>query len=79
MVGEVHLEPGDAGKRPGGRADLGREVREGREVVAEHRGLAREAIAGELHPVTRVTREADDHALEVLDLLRAHLGQPSAR
>src|SRR6185503_15699939 len=60
-------------------ADLGREVGERREVVPEHGGLAREPIAGELHAVTRVTREADDHGLEVLDLLGAHPGQPSGR
>ena len=72
VIREVHLEAGDAGQRAGRRADLGGEVGERREVVAEHRRLAREAVAGELHPVTGVTREADDHAFELLDLLRAH-------
>ena len=47
-----------------------REVGERREVVAEGGRLAREAVAGELHPVTRV-READDHALQLLDPLDA--------
>ncbi len=35
VVGEVHLEAGDAGERAGGRANLRGEVRQGREVVAE--------------------------------------------
>ena len=35
-----------------------------------HRRLAREAVAGELHPVAGVAREADDHAVELLDGLR---------
>ena len=72
VVREVDLEPGDAGERPGRRADLRREVRERREVVAERRRLAREAVAGELHPVARVARKADDHSLELLDPLRGH-------
>ena len=67
--------PETPGSEPAG-ADLGREVRERREVVPERGGLAREAVAGELHAVTRVTREADDHALELLDPLdRAHRGR----
>ena len=77
VVGEVDLEPGDAGERPGRRADLRGEVRERREVVAERRRLAREPVAGELHPVARVAREADDHALELLDPLRGHYLQGS--
>ena len=79
VVGEVDLEARDARERAGRRTNLGREVGEGREVVPEHRGLAREPVAGELHAVTGVTREADDHGVEVLDLLGAHLGQGSAR
>ena len=67
VVGEVHLEAGHAGQRSRRRADLGREVRERGEVVAEHRGLAREAIAGELHPVAGVAGEPDHDPLEGLD------------
>ena len=70
MVGEVDLEAGDAGQRAGGRADLGREVRQRREVVAEERRLACEAAAGELHTVAGVAREADDDPVELLDWLR---------
>ena len=58
---------------PGQRAlrcpDLGREVRQRRQVVAERRGLLGEAVAGELHAVAGVAGEADDHAVELLDLL----------
>ena len=67
MIGEVDLEAGHAGQRPCGGANLGREVRERGEIVAEQSGLAREAVTGELHTVTRVTREADDHSIDVLD------------
>ena len=76
--GEVELEAGDAGERAGRRADLGREVGQRREVVAEQRGLAREARARELHPVTGVAREADHDPVELLDGLRRHFGQRSA-
>ena len=74
VVGEVDLEAGDARERAGRRADLGGEVRERCEVVAERRGLAREPVARELHPVTRVAREADDDAVELLDPLGAAHG-----
>ena len=70
MVGEVDLEAGDAREGAGGGADLGREVGEGGEIVAEQGRLAREAVARELHPVARVAREADDHAVELLDGFR---------
>ena len=42
VVGEVDLEAGDARQRAGGRADLGGEVGQRREVVAERRRLVRE-------------------------------------
>ena len=70
VIGEVELEAGDARERAGRRTDLGREVGKRREVVPHHRGLAREAVAGELHPVPRVAREADRHLFELLDGLR---------
>src|SRR5690606_7457958 len=52
-----------------GGADLGREVRQRHQVVAEHRRLLREPVTGQLHPVTGVTREPDDHPIKLLDLL----------
>ena len=69
VVGEVELEAGDAGQRAGGRADLGGIVRERREVVPEHRRLARELPARELHSVPRIAREADHDGVALLDRL----------
>ena len=68
-VGEVHLEAGDTGQGAGGRADLGREVRQGRDVVAELGGLGGEPVAGELHAVAGVSGETDDHPIQLSDLL----------
>ena len=68
MVGEVDLEAGDARERAGRSADLGGEVGEGRQIVAEQGRLARETVTRELHP-TRVAR-ADDDAVELLDGFR---------
>ena len=59
VVGEVQLERRDPGQGAGGSPDLGREVRQGRQVVAERGGLGGEAISGELHAVARVTGEPD--------------------
>ena len=69
MVGEVHLERRDARQGALGRPDLGGEVRQRRQVVAERRRLLGEAVAGELHAVTGVAGEPDDDAVELLDLL----------
>ena len=69
VVGEVHLERRHARQRALGRPDLRREVGQRRQVVAERRRLLGEAVAGELHAVTGVAGEADDHAVELLDLL----------
>ena len=69
VVGEVNLEPGDARQRAGRCPDLSREIREGREVVPEHGGLARKAPARQLHAVAGVAREADDDAVDLLDRL----------
>ena len=72
--GEVDLERRDARERPGRGADLGREVRQRREVVAEHRGRVGEAAAGELHAVAGVAGEADHDPLALFDRL-AHAFQ----
>ena len=69
MVGEVDLEARDAGQRAGGRADLGGEVGQRRDVVAEQRRLGGELRAGELHAVAGVAGETDDDLRELLDRL----------
>ncbi len=69
VVGEMHLEAGHAWERARGCADLGREVRQRREVVPEQRGLSRELRAGELHTVAGVAREADDDLGQLFDWL----------
>ena len=66
---EVDLEGRDAGQGAGGGADLGREVGERDEVVADQRGGRGEAVAGELHAVARIAGEADDDPLLFLDCL----------
>jgi hypothetical protein len=77
--GELDLERRNPVNRARWCPDLGREIGHGGEVVAQDRGRVREPIAGQLHPVTRVTGEPDDDALLLLDLLghirsRASLG-----
>ena len=80
VVGEVHLEGRDTGQRALRGADLRGEVGQRRQVVAEGRGLLREAVTGELHAVTGVAGEPDDHAIELLDLFGHGLRRlPSAR
>ena len=69
VVGEVDLERRDAGQRALRSSDLGGEVRQRHEVVAEHGRLLREPVPGQLHAVTGVAREPDDHPIELLDLL----------
>ena len=78
VVGEVDLERRDAGQRALRGADLGREVGQRREVVAEDRGLLGEPVPGQLHAVARVASEPDDHAVEPLDLLGHLRALPSA-
>ena len=59
--------PRHARQRAGRRADLGREVRQGADVVAEDGGGPRELGPGQLHPVAGIAGEADGDPLELLD------------
>ena len=65
VVGDVDLE----GRHPGQGAcrgtDLGRELRQRGQVVAEQGAGTGESITRELHAVTRVAREADDDPIEL--------------
>jgi hypothetical protein len=69
VVGEVQLEGRHTGQRARRGPDLGRKIGEGRQVVAEGGRLRRETVTGQLHAVTGVAGEADDHPLQLLDLL----------
>ncbi len=62
---DMDLEGGDTVDGPRGCADLGREVGERGEVVAEERRARCELRADELHPVAGVTCEPDD---DIIDL-----------
>ncbi len=59
----MDLERGHAGERARRGTDLGGEVRQRREVVAEHRGGIGEPAARQLHPVPGVPGEADHDPL----------------
>ena len=72
VVGEMELEAGDPWQRALRSADLGREVRQGRQVVAQDGRLGREPVTGELHAVAAVSGEPDDDAIQTLHLLGAH-------
>ncbi len=75
VVGEVQLEGRDSGQRAGGRPDLGREGREGEEVVAEVGRLLGEAVTGQLHAVAGVAGDSDDDPIKLLDVLGHALGR----
>src|SRR5206468_4247148 len=57
--GKVDLEPRDAGERAGGGADLGGEVGQRADVVADQRAGVGELRSGELHAVAGVAAESD--------------------
>ena len=59
-------KPADARQRAGRGTDLGGEVRQGADVVAEDGGGPGELGPGELHPVAGIAGEADRDPLEFL-------------
>ena len=65
---KVHLETGDPGEGALRSTDLGGEVRERGEVVAEKRRRVGELAARHLHSVARVAAEADDRVSKLLPL-----------
>ena len=67
--GEVDLERGDAGERARRRTNLGREVRQRRQVVAQRRGRVSEPAPRQLHSVARIAREPNDDPLALLNRL----------
>ena len=64
---EVDLEGRHTEQGAGGRPDFGREVREGREIVAGQRGGQGELPAGQLHAVAGVACETNDDRVRVLN------------
>src|SRR5439155_16319252 len=75
LAAELQLEAGDTEERAGGSADLGGEVRQGRDVVAGPRRLGGELLAGELHAVAGVSGKADDGALKLAPRLGSLRGR----
>ena len=71
VVGDVDLEGRHAGQRSGRSADLGGELGEGCQVVAEQRTGGGEPVTGQLHAVARVAGEPDDDPVDLSDLRRA--------
>ena len=72
VVGEVELEARHSGQRASRSSDLGREIGERGEIVAEHRRLGGESAPCQLHPVAGVPGEPDHDRFELLDRLRGH-------
>ena len=66
VVADVDLERRDAGEGALGRPDLGRELGQGGQVVAEEGALGGETGTGELHAVAGVTGEANHHPINHL-------------
>src|SRR6202042_1619635 len=73
--GEVNLERRNAGERAGRRPDLGREVRQRRQVIAHDRGRVREPAPHQLHSIPGVAREPNYYSLTLLNRL-SHLVRP---
>src|SRR5262249_53733614 len=73
LAPELELEAGDTEQRAGGRADLGREIREGRDVIARPRGLRGELLARDLHAVAGVAGKPDHGARERASRLLRYL------
>src|SRR5207244_11588139 len=63
---EVDLEGRYTVRRSGRGADFGGEIGEGGEVVSGKGCFHRKARAGDLHPVARISSEADDDGLACL-------------
>lgn len=74
VVGDLDLEARHPVQRALRRADLRREVRLRRQVVTEGCRFGRELVAGELHSVAGITRDADDDLVELGLRPFTHLG-----
>ena len=74
MIRDVDLEGRHPGQRPRRRPDLGREVRQGGEVVAKQRRGVGEAIPGELHAISGITGKPDHSAIKIDNHLLTRCG-----
>ncbi len=63
---EIDLEGGHTEQRALRRADLRREIREGRQIVSRQRGGERELPTRQLHAVAAVARKAYDNCIGAL-------------
>jgi len=73
VVGEMHLERRHPRQRPLRRADLGREVRQRRQIITENRRLCGESVTRQLHTVSGVPGNPDHDPVELLNSL-GHAG-----
>ena len=64
VIADLHLEARHAVDRAGWGADLGRILRQRRQVVAERCADRGESITGQLHAVAGITGEPHDHACD---------------
>ncbi len=69
LAGEVQLESADPGQAAGWGANLRGEVRQRRDVVADHSRRVCKLRARQLHTVARVTREANGYGLDFFVVL----------
>ena len=66
LLEKLIWNPRHAREAAGGRPDLGREVGQGADVVAEGRRGPRELAAGQLHAVAGIAGEPDRDAIQFL-------------
>ena len=75
-VGEMRLKAGHAGDGALRRANLGRKVRQGGEVVAQLGGVGGEPVTGQLHAVAGVAGESDQDPVDLAKLAHAGCSLP---
>src|SRR5258708_39118771 len=60
----MQLKTADTGNRAGRRADFRRIIRKSSNIIAIERGGIGELVAGNLHAIARVAREANDRLIQ---------------
>jgi len=69
VIGKVQLKAADTGQAARGRANLGRKVRQRRDVVADNCRRVSELRSRQLHAVARVAGKTDGDGVEFLKML----------